>query len=1189
MAQCQSVSAVRHIRSLIAKHVGLEQSDHELLQRFVTLQDEAAFAALLRRHGPMVLRVCRGVFSEWHGAEDAFQATFLVLARKAGSIRAHNGVGAWLRGVAYRVALKARLRTGKLPACDDGLAERPSDVDPMADMTLREAGAILNEELQRLPAKYREPVCLCYLEGQTRDQAARQLGCPAGTFNSRLERARELLRARLIRRGLSLSGALLTTLLSTSSVSAALSPALTTGTLDAALRFAAGNSPAGAVSAEAVTLAEGTLNTMTTIKLKLLTVFVLALPLLGIGAGTWVHQAAVAQAPASPEVKEPPAPRAPLLDRYRDPLPNSALARMGTLRGRHAGIVYVACLPDGKSAVTASKDGSLRLWSIETGKEIRRFRLPENQNDRRKLLDKDPQAKVVMAMMAAAGPMLGNLSTALLSADGTVLAAAPLQGDVHLWDVATGKELPSMKGEKDTMVSGLAFSPDGKTLAVWRSSGFVHLHDAATGKETGKLGEKRAEAKLNGIGILTGQGSLAFSPDGKTLLIEEKSIENQEPVHTAKVWDLKSGKELRKLKLPDSVFGAMVIARDTKTLAWFDFMDESIVLWDVAKDKVRDRLKLGPDPSLNLVSLTFSPDGKTLAVTSGRSPIRLMDVASGKEVATLGVDRQAPDGTGVRIVVAGLSSANPVAFSADGKILVSGGEGSTLRVWDVATTKERIPADGHQGGLSSLALSPDGKVLTTRGDDDTVRRWDVVTGRQLEQFQLKAGAGAGAFSPDGKVLAFATPDDRVHLWDVAADKELRKLAARVGAVDLAFTADGKVLATMTSAHVIQLWDVATGKEVRSMKTDAQDDGQPAVSLPFGRHHAPGLVFSPDGRTLASAENKGTVRVNIGAGALGRGDDASIHVWNVATGKLIRKLDGPTAGIATLAFSPDGRTLAVANRDNTLTLWEVATGKRRAEIKDADLPAVSALAFALDGKSLGLGCGDRSVRFLDVASAKAIGRLTGHDGPVSVLAFAPGGGSLISGSGDTTALVWSLAGLKKPEHAPSAELTEKESDRLWADLRSDDAARAWKAVDALGRSKQGATLLGKRLRPVPAVDADRLKELVAGLKSDRFAERKKATDDLEKLGDLAVPALQKVLDDQPPLDVRTRVEHVLENILVRQVLSAEQLQGLRAIEALERAGTPEARQVLEAVAKGAAGARLTWEAQASLRRLRASQP
>jgi RNA polymerase sigma factor (sigma-70 family) len=208
-------------------------TDAQLLHRFVRKREEAAFAELVRRHGPRVLAVCRRRLADAHLAEDAFQAVFLVLAKRAAHIRKPDSLASWLYGVAYRVAGKFRARAAQPPRATAPRPKRRAD-DPAADITWRELRAALDEELARLPDKYRATFLLCYEDGKTQDEAARALGWPRGTLKRRLERARQILREGLARRGLTLSAALIAMSLA-KPTSAAVPAVLVTQTSGAAL------------------------------------------------------------------------------------------------------------------------------------------------------------------------------------------------------------------------------------------------------------------------------------------------------------------------------------------------------------------------------------------------------------------------------------------------------------------------------------------------------------------------------------------------------------------------------------------------------------------------------------------------------------------------------------------------------------------------------------------------------------------------------------------------------------------------------------------------------------------------------------------------------------------------------------------------------------------------------------------
>jgi RNA polymerase sigma factor (sigma-70 family) len=291
MANIPINTLVQLLRRATDDRRGADWTDGELIQRFRDARDEAAFALLLHRHGPLVLGVCHRILHNPHDAEDAFQATFLLLVRKPHTIVKLGSVASWLHGVAHRVAVRlkediARRRQRERQAC------RPPASDLLKEIVWCDLRAILDEEVQRLPARCREPFVLCYLEGKTNAEAARLLGCPKGTVQSRLMRARELLRTALARRGLILSGSLLATMLPQPTAAPAASAELIASTLRMAL---APTGPAavaaGAISARVLMLAEGALGPTVLSKLKIavglcLLAGVLVAGVGGDGAGT---------------------------------------------------------------------------------------------------------------------------------------------------------------------------------------------------------------------------------------------------------------------------------------------------------------------------------------------------------------------------------------------------------------------------------------------------------------------------------------------------------------------------------------------------------------------------------------------------------------------------------------------------------------------------------------------------------------------------------------------------------------------------------------------------------------------------------------------------------------------------------------------------------------------------------------
>jgi RNA polymerase sigma factor (sigma-70 family) len=277
------------------------QSDGQLLDRYLSYRDEGAFEAIVNLHGPMVLSLCRRFLRDPRDIEDAFQATFLILARKAGSIRRREVLSSWLYGVAYRIAVRARSEVLKRRSVETGvpLLDDPADV---ASRDVDEIGPVLDQELSRLPEKYRAPIVLCYLKEQTHDQAAAELRWPVGTVRSRLARGRELLKQRLTRRGCSPATAMLGmgTGFSIRSFTASVPQPLVETTVAAAGRYlwgaSSGAGPAAlacssisSLSGSATALAQGVLTTMAFTQIKLISAGLTAVGLLagGLGAGAW--------------------------------------------------------------------------------------------------------------------------------------------------------------------------------------------------------------------------------------------------------------------------------------------------------------------------------------------------------------------------------------------------------------------------------------------------------------------------------------------------------------------------------------------------------------------------------------------------------------------------------------------------------------------------------------------------------------------------------------------------------------------------------------------------------------------------------------------------------------------------------------------------------------------------------------
>jgi len=304
MAISRTDTVIQYLRRIALVRDGGGLTDAQLLESFISRRDATAMEALVRRHGPMVWGVCHRTLANHHDAEDAFQATFLVLVRKADSVVPREMVANWLYGVAHQTALKARQTAAKRSTRERQVMEMPESELVQPDDLWDDLRPVLDQELSQLPDTYRAVLILCDLEGKTRKEAAEQLGVPEGTVASRLARARVMLSKRLARRGLSASGGALAVALSVNVASAGVPTAVLSSTIKTTTLVTTGQAAAGVISAKVAALTEGVLKAMLVTKLKTATVVLLVLGLVGSGAGIVTHRA-LAESPPKVTAAQP--------------------------------------------------------------------------------------------------------------------------------------------------------------------------------------------------------------------------------------------------------------------------------------------------------------------------------------------------------------------------------------------------------------------------------------------------------------------------------------------------------------------------------------------------------------------------------------------------------------------------------------------------------------------------------------------------------------------------------------------------------------------------------------------------------------------------------------------------------------------------------------------------------------------
>jgi RNA polymerase sigma factor (sigma-70 family) len=1139
------------IHHLASEHASADTEDGELLRRFAATGDGNAFELLLWRHKRMVMGVCRRVLRDVHDAEDAFQATFLVLARNARSIAAQQALTTWLYTVAYRVALNAlKQRTRRLARV--GLLPDSMEADIIEAATPNEPGqaemgGLLDEAVNSLPTKYRDAVVLCLLEGRSHAEAARVLRCASGTVASRLARAKARLRAWLGRRGVTGSEGALVAALGAAGAPSASARAAVSVLLQAAKAALAGGTWPTTVSPQVSALAQGVLTAMfRTSLLQILAVVLTAVAGGGAGMWLWVLDAPAAEVASAPQDLAPGQPPSPEKktkpsDAYGDPLPAGAIAQLGSLRLYDDTLVQrVVLSPDGKWVVSWNNSAFNRLWDARSGKE-------------------SPLADDLMGGWTPDG-----LSTTFFATTDRLVAVKKAKDRMVLWDVAAAREIARLP-----LVAGaswnLALSPDGKTLAC---STYL-VKPGAPGKlvfiDVARGTVRRSIALEAGKSVFR----LTFSADGSTLAVHCTGNSVDYTGNSVDVWDVKTHTVRFSFAFKSNGHPLVGLSPDGRTLATVVHGEKQVRFWDVRAKKELEPLPFEPGwsrrfPDVGVYDVAFSQDGKFLAVTY-QMETGVWDLAARKEVRRL-------KGNGP-----GLSY--PV-FSRDGKKLAAA-DGRAVDMWDLTTGKP-CHDFGHGYAIDAVAFSPDGRTIVTGAtySDHDVRSWDAITGKIKGRWRgHKGGIEAIVYAPDGKLVASSSEDGTVRLWDAATGKEVGRLDARDGMVGaIAFSPDGKTLVAGGEHKVVHFWDVATRREVR------------ALDNPGGRTLS--LAFSPDGQTLATR-------------ALG---DSLVRIWDVASGTQRRQFrdlafgnpDTLVLGRSRLAFAPDNRTLAVNCEDGTVHLLDVTTG-RESRVLGKVLwdrfafpegggggPApfqppnpCLGVAFAPDGRSLSAIYSDRSVHLWEVVSGRQRGRFPGHRGFAAALAYSPDGTLLVTGGSDRRALVWDLFDLHTADRK-TCDFTRADADRLWTDLGDADAVKAFRAVKVLRANGMPAVrFLNERLRPAQVFDAKKIIRLIADLDRDDFATRESATKQLSESGDLADPALRAALNDKPSVEKRRRVEDLLKRL--NASVSGELLRGVRAVEVLESLGTPEAREVLQTLAKGAAEGRLTREARAAVMR------
>jgi WD40 repeat protein len=571
-------------------------------------------------------------------------------------------------------------------------------------------------------------------------------------------------------------------------------------------------------------------------------------------------------------------------------------------------VTSAAFSPNGTQIVTASEDGTVRIWDAATAKVIATLR-----------------------------GHTARVESAAFSPDGKCIVTASMDKTARVWDVATAKQIAILEGHEDTVFSA-AFSPDGTQIATASEDESMRIWNAATGQ---------AIAILHQPGAVV---SAAFSPDGTRILTAADD--------TAYVWNATTLKTIAVLNgHPNHINGASFSSDGTRVVTASN--DGSVRIWDAATGKMITVLD-GPKGNW-VLSASFSPDGTRVVAASSDDTARIWDIATGTEISILPVHKGfvqsaafSPEGsrivtasndetvriwetaprTAVAILRGHEDKVRSAAFSPDGTRIVTASDDKTARIWDAATVKDITVLRGHEGPVSSAAFSPGGLGIVTASEDKTARIWDAATGKEITVLRgHQDSVFSAAFSPGGSRIVTASKDKTARIWDAATGKEITVLRGHENSVfSAAFSPDASRIVTASLDGTARIWDAATGKEIMALR------GQEGAVL--------SAAFSPDGRRIVTGMLRGT------------------RIWNAGTGEGIATLRGYQGPVRSAVFSPDGARIANTSLANTLRIWDAGTGDEIAVPLSGGL-GLNSVAFSPDGTHIVTASDDKTADVWDV--------------------------------------------------------------------------------------------------------------------------------------------------------------------------------------------------------------------------------
>ncbi|MCX6162305.1 MAG: hypothetical protein NTV87_13355, partial [Ignavibacteriae bacterium] len=625
----------------------------------------------------------------------------------------------------------------------------------------------------------------------------------------------------------------------------------------------------------------------------------------------------------------------------------------------HSNWIKSSCFsPDGRFVLSGSGDNTLRLWAINAGKEIKKFK-----------------------------GHTADVTSVCFSLDGMYVLSGSEDKTIRLWDVSTCEEIRKYEGHTD-VVNSVCISPDGRNALSGSKDTTIRLWYIQSGKENRKF-EGHTEA-IN---------SVCFSPDGRYILSGSKDT-------TIRLWDIITGKEIRIFEGHTDVVNSVCISPNGRYAlsgsgGEYWGKDYSIRLWDIKSGK---EIKRFEGHTKCVKSICFSPDGRFVLSGSWDKTIQLW----GMYLPEKNFDNNFPILNKIN-TTSDIITHEEIITEEFNKIKIFLNEKRYTEAYEIieelqrSSDYERSPdllcikhncctesgfkrkqirngwskniLAGHTDSVTSVCISSDARYALSASRDKTIRLWDINTVKEIRKFEGHTDAiNNVCISPDGRYALTGSNDKTIRMLDIQSGKEIRKFIGHTSYVNsVNFSPDGKYALSGSDDKTIRMWDIESGKEIRRFETGTKFNNS--------------VCISPDGRyALSGSYNK------------------TISLWDIESGKEIRNFNGHTNVVNSVCFSPDGRYVLSGSSDRTIRIWNIESEKEISKFK-GHTDGVTSVCFFPDGKFALSGSCDKTIRLWDIESQREIGKFELHTEGVTSVYLSLDGRYAISGSFDKTLRLW----------------------------------------------------------------------------------------------------------------------------------------------------------------------------------------